>query len=293
MSADYTVRLDQVFQGPMDLLLHLVREQEVEIHEIEIGRVVEGYLAYLEKLSELDIELAGDFLVMSATLIALKSRSLLPAEEVDLEEDLDPRDELIERLIEYRKFKGAAGELEDLARERSFLHERGFRGELLLNRDEPTFDIGELSIWDLWSAYSRMLRETAADRPRRVVGDARPMRFFVEATVRAIRKKPRLSLSEIVASVGDGDLRESVVGSFCALLELVRLGVVDVDQPEPGGEIEIALTSEGIDLDAVISGAGFEDEREDAEPSAGPNGVDAPGAEPSQSGAEAPSEPSK
>ncbi len=96
---DFTIRLEKVFQGPMDLLLHLVRQQEVEIQEISISRVIEGYLAYLDALRELDIELAGEFLVMAATLMSIKSRSLLPREEVNLEDELDPRDELIQRLV--------------------------------------------------------------------------------------------------------------------------------------------------------------------------------------------------
>ena len=99
VSADYTVRLAQLFEGPLDLLLHLVREQEVDIHEIEINRVIDGYLEYLKALEEIDVELAGDFLVMAATLMSIKSRSLLPGDEVNLEEELDPRDELIQRLI--------------------------------------------------------------------------------------------------------------------------------------------------------------------------------------------------
>jgi segregation and condensation protein A len=281
VSADFTVRLDRVFQGPMDLLLHLVREQEVEIHEVEISRIVEGYLAYLQKLGDLDIELAGDFLVMAATLVAIKSRSLLPQEDVDLEEDLDPRDELIERLIEYRRFKEAAGHLEDMARERIRLHERGFRGELEENREEPTFELGELTVWDLWSAYARLLRETAQNRPHRIVGESRPMRFFVEAAVQAIRVKPRLRLSEIVEQVGGDDVRESVVGSFCALLELVRMGVVGVEQPEERGEIEIALREDAGDLDELLARTGFEDEEPSAAPPAGPTdasvgGEDAP-----------------
>src|SRR5689334_239475 len=108
VSSPFTIRLERVFQGPMDLLLHLVREQEVEIHEIEINTVVQGYLEYLKAMKDLDIELAGDFLVMAATLMSIKSRSLLPREEIDLEKELDPRDELIQRLIEYRRFKEAS-----------------------------------------------------------------------------------------------------------------------------------------------------------------------------------------
>ena len=85
---DYTVQLSRVFQGPLDLLLHLVREQEVDIVEIEISKILDGYHAYIENLERLDVEYAGDFLVMAATLMAIKSRSLLPAEEVDLDEEI-------------------------------------------------------------------------------------------------------------------------------------------------------------------------------------------------------------
>jgi len=125
VTEDFTIRLERVFHGPMDLLLHLVREQEVEIHEIEITRVIRGYLEYLRALRDLDIELAGDFLVMAATLMSIKSRSLLPREEVDLEEELDPRDELIQRLIEYRRFKEASDDLGSRFEMRSRQHARG------------------------------------------------------------------------------------------------------------------------------------------------------------------------
>ena len=264
VTTDYTVLLDQVFHGPMDLLLHLVREQEVEIHEIEIGLIVEGYLAYLHQVENLDIELAGDFAVMSATLMALKSRSLLPQDELDLEEDLDPRDELIQRLMEYRKFKAAAGTLEEFGAERESMHERGFKGELKTSMEQPTFDIGELTVWDLWSTYSRLQRETAGDQPHRVIKEGRPMRFFVERAVDLIKLSPRTTLAELVESMGDEeDERENVIGSFCALLELVKMGVLCVEQDPTGGELGIALRADReFDIDQVVANAGFDDELE-------------------------------
>jgi len=265
VSPDYTVLLDQVFHGPMDLLLHLVREQEVEIHEIEIGQIVEGYLAYLHQLETLDIELAGDFMVMSATLMALKSRSLLPQDELDLEEDLDPRDELIQRLMEYRRFKEAAGTLEDRSAEREVMHERGFKGELKTSMEQPTFDLGELTVWDLWSTFSRLQRETASDRPHKVYTESRPMRFFVERTVDAIKRTPRTTLKALVDEMCEEgeDQRENVVGSFCALLELVKMGVLCVEQEDSGGELGIALREDReFDIDKIVENAGFEDEDE-------------------------------
>ena len=98
---DFTVSLEEVFQGPLDLLLHLVKEQEVEIQDIRLADVAKSYMDHVQALKGLDIEVAGEYLVIAATLMAIKSRSLLPREEVELEDDLDPQDELIQRLIEF------------------------------------------------------------------------------------------------------------------------------------------------------------------------------------------------
>ncbi len=261
MTQDYTVRLEQVFQGPMDLLLHLVREQEVEIHEIEIARIVDGYLAYLKNLEKLDIEFAGDFLVMAATLMAIKSRSLLPTEDIDLEEDLDPRDELIERLIEYRRFREASEDLEARLRERSLQHGRGYKGEVKADEDEKTFDLGELDRWDLLAIYSRLMRETMADRPVRVAVDAHPLRFYVEHLVREVKTNKDVALSHLIESYEGLSQREALVGSFCALLELVRLQVIRITQESFGDDISIAIRPEHEDdIDEVVERTGLGDE---------------------------------
>ena len=152
---EFTVQLERVFHGPMDLLLHLVKEQEVEIQDVQLLRVVDGYMDYLKQLAELDIEVAGEFLVMAATLMAIKSRSLLPREEVELDDDLDPEDELIQRLLEYRRFKGAADDLEERYRRRTLEHERGIKNEARDHEPEKTLDVGELTAWDLLAAFSK------------------------------------------------------------------------------------------------------------------------------------------
>ena len=276
---DFTVHLDRVFQGPMDLLLHLIREQEVEIHEIEISRVIEGYLHYLRSLAELDIELAGDFLVMASTLMAIKSRSLLPREEINLEEELDPRDELIQRLIEYRRFKEAADHLYDRYQERNRCFERGFRGDIQKESVERTMEIGELTKWDVLSTYSRLLRETMQDRPHRVVSEGRPMRYYVDRIARRVRDLRNTTLSGLMNDLRDGDEvdRETLVGSFCALLELIKIGVVNVDQEDDHGEISIRLRHEHEgDVEGIVRASRFDDEIEetaeeasaDSEPSA-------------------------
>jgi segregation and condensation protein A len=261
---DYTVYLEQVFRGPMDLLLHLVREQEVEIHEVEIHRVVQGYFEYLDALRELDIEVAGDFAVMAATLMAIKSRSLLPREEVDLEDELDPRDELIQRLLEYRRFKEASDTLAAGLETRQRLHGRGAFPELAEERaaaPEPELDLGELTTWDLLATFSRLMRETLANQPMHVAGDPRPMRFYVTTLARTIHRSGRLSLADMILSLDGEVTRESLVGSFCALLELIKMGVVTAAQPDHRGEIEVQISEAAeADLEVFLDGATYEDE---------------------------------
>ena len=241
---DYTVRLEKLFQGPMDLLLHLVREQEVEIHEIEISKILDGYLSYLDTLEKLDIEYAGDFLVMAATLMAIKSRSLLPHEELNLEEELDPRDELIQRLLEYRKFKGAADELEANFHERGNQSVRGFKRELNDKPEEREYDLGELTFWDMLATFSRLMRETLADRTHRVAGDPRPMRFYVDSVVSKLRVLGSSTLRGLMAQLEDVPPKEALIGSFCALLELVRLQVIELDLKDDGNDIGITMRPE-------------------------------------------------
>ena len=277
--SDYTIQLDRVFHGPMDLLLHLVKEQEVEIHEVQIHRIIEGFLAYLEKLEALDLELAGDFVVMAARLMAIKSRSLLPKEEVDLEDDLDPSDELIGRLIEYRRFKVASENFLQLFDERALSADRGFRGEVKEHAEEPTLELGELSIFDLLAAHSRLIRETEARRPHQVARDPRPLRWYVDRVVDRVKGAQEVSLSALLDGIDGGPTRESLVGSFCALLELCRMGVIRVDQELAGGDIQIRRHAESDEeIDALLGGLTLEEDEDgdNADPAATMSGSLAP-----------------
>ncbi len=249
---EYTVRLQRVFQGPLDLLLHLVREQEVEIHEVDISRILDDYLGYLGTLEALDIEVAGDFLVMAATLMAIKSRSLLPGEQVDLEHELDPRDELIQRLLEYRKFREAAEGLEAAYRERSSQSERGFREAGALGPDKE-FDLGELSVWDVFAVFSRLMRETLADRPHHVPRDARPLRFYVDRMIDQLQRLGPRTLRQLVSSFERVPQREALIGSFCALLELVRLELVDLRHEAGSEEFLLEIRAGSVeDLEEIL-----------------------------------------
>jgi segregation and condensation protein A len=255
----FTVQLERLFQGPMDLLLHLVREQEVDIRDVEINTVIDRYLDHLRDLAQIDIELAGEFVVMAATLMAIKARSLLPGEEIDLETELDPRDELIARLIEYRKFKESAQDLGQRFELRQRCHARADVRAQLAEREPASFDLSELSAWDLLATYSRLMRETLRDQKMRIESDERPMRFYVEQLVSWIRAERRLKLHELVERARPTGRRHQLVGSFCALLELVRLGVVGVRQSGPEVSIELRTEHEA-DIEEIVRASGFDDE---------------------------------
>jgi len=276
---DYTVRLAELFQGPRDLPLHLVREQEVDIHEVEIGKVVDGYLAYLKDLREFDIELASDFVLMAATLMAIKSRSLLPREEVDLEDELDPRDELIQRLIEYRRFKEAAGDLAQRREERARVFPHGWRPP---SEEEPTLDVSDLSAWDLLQAWTRLLRETLHGRKLHIDPDDRPLRFYVDQLVGELKSRRSLSLRDLVHEIveHEGAGRQQLIGTFCALLELMKIGVARAWQPDSSEDIRIVLRDdiEG-DVDALVRASGLEGE-ELGEDELGGSGAPPPAAGP-------------
>ena len=148
----YRVNLD-IFAGPLDLLLYLVRKDEVEIYDIQISHITEQYLHYVELLKQLDIELAGDFLVMAATLMEIKSAMLLPATTSEDGEDtdsMDPRSELVRQLLEYKKFKDAANLLGDSAEEQKqkFSRPDSIIADLKSGQEEPELDIDQVSIWN-------------------------------------------------------------------------------------------------------------------------------------------------
>jgi segregation and condensation protein A len=162
--ADYRVNLE-IFAGPMDLLLYLVRKEEVDIYDIPIARITDQYIRYIEMLKSLDIDLAGDFLVMAATLMHIKSAMLLPRAEPDqlqADELADPRTELIRQLLEYKKFKDAANLLSDAAEDAS--HRFGRPStivEHLKPNAEPTVDIEQVSVWDLLEAFDSIMKATS------------------------------------------------------------------------------------------------------------------------------------
>ncbi|PYJ68385.1 MAG: chromosome segregation protein ScpA [Verrucomicrobia bacterium] len=236
MDADYKVRL-AVFEGPLDLLLYLIKQDEIDIYDISLERITGQYLEYLQAFKELNIELAGEFIVMAANLIYLKSRSLLPIDQQPPEEDAgeeDPRWELIRQLIEYKKFKEAAAELHlrALEQEKIFARESGASSAL----QEP-LRLGEVGIFQLISAFQTVMRRIEARQDvQEIFGERFSVSEKIDAILQRVATGVPLRFSDLFAAAAS---RVEVVVTFLALLELIRLKQVRAAQKNIFEEIEI------------------------------------------------------
>ncbi|MCE2882819.1 MAG: segregation/condensation protein A [Planctomycetaceae bacterium] len=247
---DWLVRLP-VFQGPLDLLLFLVRRAEVDIHDIPIHTLTDQYLEYVRRLSSVDIDLAGEFLVMAATLVEIKSRSLAPATPEEGDPSAanapgdDPRAELIRQLLAYQRFRTAAEVLE--ARRKEFAERAPARvrpGAADAPPEEEDYELEDLHLGDLYAAFERIAASIDLTRvgDHRVEYDDTPISLHQEDLVdRLVRiEAHRLTLG----SVFDGRTHGERIGLFLALLELVRQGRVRVKQDDLDDDIEVTLSEE-------------------------------------------------
>ena len=237
--ADYKVKFE-VFEGPLDLLLYLIKKEEVDIYEVNLTRLATQFIEYIDTMRMLDLEVAGEFLVMAATLMYIKSRELLPADQqvvVEGDDDgEDPRWELIRQLVEYKKFKDAAVQLHGLeARQENTFPRLPGKPEF---ESDTTPAKPEVSIFDLLNAVNGVLKRIVQrDNPREIYEDKWTVSEKIEHLLRLVGERTTLKFSELFEGVST---RSEVVCTFLALLELMRLKQLVCLQPEPFGEIEIA-----------------------------------------------------
>ena len=236
---DYRVNLD-IFAGPLDLLLYLVRKEEVDIYDIPIAQITDQYIRYIEMLKSLDIDLAGDFLVMAATLMQIKSAMLLPKAETQQPgaDDLaDPRAELIRQLLEYKKFKDAANLLSAAADEQL---ERFARPAAIIERlspdTEPQIDLEQVSVWDLLEAFDSICKATGAGIDIAQIKDDTPIDLYQIEILHRIQTEGPMSFEHIFESAAG---RIAMIGLFLALLELIREKLVWAEQPPSSPSIYI------------------------------------------------------
>jgi segregation and condensation protein A len=241
MESDYKVKLE-IFEGPLDLLLFLIKRDEIDIYDISLERITRQYLEYLQAFKELNIDLAGEFVVMAANLIYLKSRSLLPVDQQppldDAEED-DPRWDLIRQLIEYKKFKEAAEQLHtrELEQERIFTRDGGAP----LGGTEAPLRLGEVGIFQLINAFQTVIRRVEAREDlQEIFGEHFTVSDKIDTILQRVADGGRVRFSELFGEIAS---RVEIVVTFLALLELIRLKQVRAMQPRPFDEIEIAAAA--------------------------------------------------
>lgn len=239
--ADYSVQTD-VYNGPLDLLLYLIRRDEVDIYDIPIARVTEQYCRYVETLAAVDPNVAGDFLVMAATLMEIKSRMLLPRPPVEEggEEDLsDPRLELVRQLLEYKKFKDASFELGAAAQMQAMKWSRIPARDVIPKSN--AVDLEDVQIWDLVAAFNQLMSSIGAKAATHdVLFDDTPISLHATDLLdRLVREGRDLGFEEVFI----GRTKVEMIGLFLALLELIRQKRVAVRQELLHGPISIALLS--------------------------------------------------
>ncbi len=230
---EYQVDLE-TFRGPLDLLLYLVKREEVDIRDIPIARVTAQFLDYLGAIESIDVEWAGDFLVMAATLMEIKSKMLLPRGDEAAEEEADPRLDLVRQLLEYKKFKDAAALLEARAEEQLYRLPR--QAEPAGSTSPAEQPLQTVELWDLVSAFGRLMRETLALAPKQIVMDETPLQVHMDRIVERLAQEPRAAFSALFTPP---HTRGRLLGIFLAILELIRRGQILAEQPDIFGDIHI------------------------------------------------------
>ena len=241
----YRVRLE-VFEGPLDLLLHLVKKNEVDLSDLPVATITDQYIAYLDLLQQLDLDMAGEYLVMAATLLHLKSRLLLPSEEAaDEESGEDPRAELARQLLEYQRFKEAAEMLDRnsmLGRDvftRVPLRNEAIDGQgIAQDVQNVTDEICDVSLGDLLDALQEVLKNTEPDIVHQVMLEQISLREQVCMVLDLLRERTQVTFTELLST---DTSRLQILVTFLAALELVRTRMVDVNQDKRFGPIMLTL----------------------------------------------------
>ncbi len=253
-SEEYKVNLE-VFEGPLDLLLYLIKKEEVDIHDIPIGRITTQYMEYLDLMKILNLEIAGDFIVMASTLMLIKSRMLLPSEErgpVEEDDEDDPRWDLVRQLVEYKKFKDAAGFLEVLEEEQENVFVR--EGEHVELGARPDVGMQDVGIFDLISALNEALDRVPSEQLHEIFAEQYTVGEKVDDLLERTRNGKTISLSRLFVGMRS---RQEIVCVFLAVLELIKLNRLVARQNSHFEEIVIQQNEEeDLSSDAVFQEEG-------------------------------------
>ena len=242
---EYKVELD-VFEGPLDLLLYLIKKSEVDIYDIPIVQITHQYMEYMNLMRMLDLNIAGEFIVMAATLMMIKSRMLLPIEDrPDMEEEEDdPRWDLVRQLVEYKKFKDVAADLQ----KKEFYQENVFdlrSDNIALADEEGGVDLGDIGIFDLISAFKEVLSRARPEEIGEITAERYTTADKIANILSMLKSRKEIIFSKLFS---ENASRHEIVCTFLALLELIRLCQIRVRQDRHFSDIAIfALDNENED----------------------------------------------
>jgi segregation and condensation protein A len=251
---DYKVELD-VFEGPLDLLLYLIKRDEVDIYDIPIEHITNQYMEYLDVMKMLDLNIAGEFIVMAATLMMIKSRMLLPVEDrgdSDEEEEEDPRWDLVRQLVEYKKFKDIAGQLQEREFRQENIFEFGGKNVVERDPDDAGMVMQDVSLFDLISAFQEVLKKAPAETLGEIAADSHTVADKIDYVLKIVRRDGKMRFTEMF---GEAASRNEIICTFLAMLELLRLRHIKAIQDEHFGEIVITRSEEdeGMEPDDLPS----------------------------------------
>ena len=225
----FTTKLE-VFEGPLDLLLHLIKINEVEISDIPITIIADQYLEYLDLMRALDINVAGDFLVMASTLMHIKSKILLPKQEDDLVEIEDPREEIVRSLAEYMRLKDAANELAS----RDILYRDVFKRGIEIKSDREDITTTKVTLYDLMDAFKKVIKRKHPGIVLRFSAESWSVKKKMVEIIRILKEKKNCLLDDLFSAM---ESVSEMIATFLALLELIRTGFVNVFQGKEGSDI--------------------------------------------------------
>ena len=242
----YRVRLE-LFEGPLDLLLHLIKKNEVDVRELPVAQITEQYLAYLDLLRDLNLDIAGEYLVMAATLTLIKSRMLLPSPEPEEGEEADPRADLVRQLLEYQRYREAAESLGDrpLLRRDTFTREPSLEGLPPEPEGAPRIKV---TLWELMEAFRVVLKRAEPDPVHQVAGEAVSLRARIDTLLATLGVARRVTFDSLF---GEQPTRGYVIVTFLAVLELMKQHVVEALQEEIMGPIMITLSVDDVRTVAI------------------------------------------
>lgn len=231
---NYSVKLE-IFEGPLDLLLHLIKEQKLEIYDIPISTITGQYLEYIDLMKDLNLNIAGDYLVMAAELARIKSKMLLPQQELEEDEEggEDPREQLVKQLLEYKKFREAANELRIMELKQKEVFTRNIPVQIEKEEEDIRYDV---TIFDLMTAFTNIMKELSYREDYKITDDEMSVTDKVDFIMERLNNEVSISFDDLLRSIKS---KIEAIATFLGLLELIKSNMVKIQQLKRFGPIRI------------------------------------------------------